>query len=101
MTDGDKIPVADTGCVAIEIAVFQTDYRALRYRQNRKVIVHCTKRRHIDVDTAMSVYRILQESLTNVARHAQAKTLRVTLRFVPKRVELKVIDDGVGLDPNA
>lgn len=44
------------------------------------------------------VYRIVQEALTNCARHAEATRARVSVRFAAGRVELSVSDDGVGLD---
>lgn len=43
-----------------------------------------------------SLYRILQESLTNVARHAQASTVKVRLAKVGKMIALSVGDDGLG-----
>jgi signal transduction histidine kinase len=45
------------------------------------------------------VYRIVQEALTNCARHAQAKRADISLRYEPGRIELVVTDDGIGLDP--
>jgi PAS domain S-box-containing protein len=47
-----------------------------------------------------TVYRILQESLTNVARHAEARSVRVRLVCREATVELRVEDDGVGFTPN-
>jgi len=44
------------------------------------------------------VYRIVQEALTNCARHAQAKHVEVTVRYEQNTIELSVIDDGVGID---
>ena len=41
-------------------------------------------------------YRIVQESLTNVVRHAQAREATVTLDYGPAFVELEVTDDGRG-----
>ena len=43
-------------------------------------------------------FRIVQQALTNIARHAQAKTVRIVLRRDPRNVELAVIDDGIGFD---
>jgi len=48
-----------------------------------------------------TVYRVLQEALTNVARHARARSVRVRLLRDEATVELRVQDDGVGLDPTA
>src|SRR5204863_4038857 len=46
------------------------------------------------------IYRVAQESLTNVVRHAQAGHVTVTLESDPARdVVLTVRDDGVGFPP--
>jgi len=45
-----------------------------------------------------AAYRIVQEALTNVARHAQARTCRVSLRLWNGRLFVEVADDGVGFD---
>ncbi|HET7572157.1 MAG TPA: histidine kinase [Gaiellaceae bacterium] len=45
------------------------------------------------------VYRVAQESLTNVARHAQADSAELRLERVPGGVILRVADDGRGIDP--
>ena len=47
------------------------------------------------------LYRIVQEGLTNCARHAQAKNIRVRLEDVNGQVALTVEDDGVGFDTHA
>jgi two-component system, NarL family, sensor histidine kinase UhpB len=47
------------------------------------------------------IYRVAQESLTNVVRHAGATTAHVTLRQEDGGVELRVSDDGVGMPTNA
>jgi signal transduction histidine kinase len=44
-----------------------------------------------------SVYRIVQEALTNCARHARAGRVEVTLRDAGGRLHLRVHDDGIGL----
>ncbi|HZD67719.1 MAG TPA: sensor histidine kinase [Actinomycetes bacterium] len=46
----------------------------------------------------MTAYRILQESLTNVARHARATTATVAVRYEPGGVVLEVCDDGRGVE---
>jgi signal transduction histidine kinase len=44
-----------------------------------------------------TVYRVLQEALTNVARHAGARSVSVRLVRDEATVELRVQDDGIGL----
>ena len=46
---------------------------------------------------ATAVFRILQEALTNVARHAQARRVEIRLHVLPTAFELVVIDDGRGI----
>jgi signal transduction histidine kinase len=45
---------------------------------------------------SVQIYRVLQEALNNVARHASAKQAWVRLRFLPTTLELEVEDHGVG-----
>ena len=45
------------------------------------------------------MYRVVQEALTNCARHAEAKTVHITMRGERNGVVLTVQDDGVGFDP--
>jgi signal transduction histidine kinase len=47
------------------------------------------------------MYRILQEALTNVARHAQARAVGVVLKHDGTTLELVIRDDGVGFDAAA
>jgi len=51
----------------------------------------------LDSGQATAVYRILQEALTNVARHAQAKRVEIRLHALPTAFELVVTDDGRGI----
>jgi signal transduction histidine kinase len=44
----------------------------------------------------LTVYRIVQESLTNVRRHSGASRADVRLRYLPDAVQVEVVDDGTG-----
>ena len=55
----------------------------------------------MDEPYATAVFRIVQESLVNVAKHADAKRVVVSVREVDGGVRLKVRDDGKGFDPKA
>ena len=50
------------------------------------------------VETAM--YRISQEALSNIAKHAQAKHVDISLYAAADRVVLDIADDGIGFDSN-
>jgi two-component system sensor histidine kinase UhpB len=52
-------------------------------------------------DAELAVYRIAQESLTNVARHAGAEHVEMSLQPGPGSVVLRVVDDGRGIDETA
>jgi two-component system NarL family sensor kinase len=47
------------------------------------------------------LYRIVQEALTNVWKHAEARNARVTLEVGPYACQLEIVDDGKGFDPDA
>lgn len=53
----------------------------------------------LEVSTEHNLYRIAQEALTNVKRHAQARRVAVGLTFARHSVALTITDDGRGLDP--
>jgi len=48
---------------------------------------------------AEALYRVAQEALHNVARHARATRVDVHLRCIPEQVALTIRDNGVGFDP--
>jgi NarL family two-component system sensor histidine kinase YdfH len=50
-------------------------------------------------DTAQHILRIVQESLSNVARHARAARVEVCLEQQGDGIRVKVRDDGIGFDP--
>jgi two-component system, NarL family, sensor histidine kinase UhpB len=54
----------------------------------------------LDPDVELVIYRVAQEALTNVARHAACGEARLLLRRVGEEVELRVVDAGLGFDPD-
>ncbi len=48
---------------------------------------------------AVALFRILQEALTNIERHAQATRVLISLDGMAQRVRLRVRDDGIGFSP--
>ncbi|MGZ5199857.1 MAG: sensor histidine kinase [Telluria sp.] len=52
---------------------------------------------HLSDTCATALFRILQESLNNVSRHAHATKVKVELQLTPEQVSLSVTDNGIGL----
>jgi signal transduction histidine kinase len=52
-------------------------------------------------ETELHLYRVIQEALTNVVRHASARSARVRVRRNPESVNITVTDDGIGFEPRA
>jgi signal transduction histidine kinase len=55
----------------------------------------------LPVHTEEGLYRIAQEALNNALKHAAATSVRAYIRASGGRVELEVVDDGKGFDPDA
>jgi signal transduction histidine kinase len=55
----------------------------------------------IDAAAKHAVFRVIQEALSNVHRHAQAKAVRVSLASGSGRLVLRIADDGQGIGPAA
>jgi signal transduction histidine kinase len=54
----------------------------------------------LDPQLETTIYRLVQESLTNVVKHARARRARVSVAAVDGEVRIEVQDDGVGFDPS-
>jgi signal transduction histidine kinase len=118
--DADRLKTARAGLVRLS-----EDIHSLAYRLHPAVLeelglvaalrTECERRArhgglaielHLDAeqpavgkDATLCLYRVAQEALNNVARHARARTASVTLRQVEGGLLLAVRDDGVGFDP--
>ncbi|MBN6186973.1 sensor histidine kinase [Aneurinibacillus sp. BA2021] len=57
-----------------------------------------TPERRLQNSIEVAVFRLIQESLNNTAKHAQAKHVEVRLEFKTNAVHFVVMDDGVGFD---
>lgn len=54
----------------------------------------------LDSELATAAFRILQESLTNVGKHAQASRVSISIGCAHGLLQLRIRDDGVGFDPD-
>jgi signal transduction histidine kinase len=55
----------------------------------------------LDPEWSIALYRIVQETLTNITKHAHASRVRITLNRESTGMRLQIIDDGVGLAEGA
>jgi signal transduction histidine kinase len=69
-------------------------------RAHRVVIEFDADEAPPQLDHGPVLLRVIQESLANVARHAQASNVKVVLRGSETEEEVVVVDDGVGFDPD-
>jgi signal transduction histidine kinase len=57
--------------------------------------------RRLSPETETSVYRIVQEALTNVVKHADARHVSVVVTRKERSVSVVIEDDGRGFDPDS
>lgn len=69
------------------------------FSNNSGIPVHCDLQAvQLPTDAELVVYRLVQESITNITKYARAKNVWVSLKPLNGRVEIVVRDDGVGFD---
>jgi signal transduction histidine kinase len=61
------------------------------------VSVQAAARRGLPAEVEMALFRIAQEALTNVAKHAHASRVVVTFEHSPSEFVMSIADDGIGL----
>ena len=104
-----RVTVGEVGRIAQELRPEVLDHLGLLsalasltrgFTDRTGIAVDCRFDSHLpalDPDTELAVYRIVQESLTNVARHAGARHAELSLRHTPHHVQVEITDDGRGL----
>jgi PAS domain S-box-containing protein len=68
-------------------------------RTNVPVAVTVDGQGILPVEVQVAFYRVCQEGLNNIAKHAQADQVAIQLRYDGDGVELRLRDDGCGFDP--
>jgi PAS domain S-box-containing protein len=56
------------------------------------------KKLPINLEVLLNFYRIIQEQLRNVFKHAGAKVIKIVLGIVDERLQMSIIDDGIGFN---
>ncbi len=72
---------------------------ALAGRTNIPVAVTVTGEGELPGPVQVAFYRVGQEALNNIAKHAEASRVDILLEYGPATVELRIRDDGCGFDP--
>ncbi len=83
-------------------AAIDASLRGLARRHDIHVDLHqAGMADRLDQDTEVAAYRIVQEAITNIARHSSARHCRVRLRRHGEALSIEVEDDGMGFDAAA
>jgi signal transduction histidine kinase len=77
-------------------------WKARQYEQSTKIA--CSLDMPDDLsqppeDVAVAIFRVFEEALTNVARHADASSVQVSVRQTAQGLDIEVADDGRGIGP--
>ncbi|MFZ1396884.1 MAG: PAS domain-containing protein [Candidatus Promineifilaceae bacterium] len=80
------------------VIALQTRLEAVEARSGVHADFHTSGERRLPLPLEIELYRIAQEALTNVVKHARAKQVNISLRFDKVQVCLEIEDDGVGFD---
>jgi signal transduction histidine kinase len=72
---------------------------AVQGRTGLSVSVEVEHEERLPLDVEEALYRIAQEALHNVVKHANAEQARISLKRVGGDLRLQIEDDGIGFDP--
>lgn len=73
---------------------------ALTGRTNIPVTVTITGQGNLPAKVQVAFYRLCQEGLNNIAKHAEASQVTISLKYGADNVELHIQDDGCGFNPD-
>ena len=72
---------------------------AFSSKTNIPVDVTVSRERDLPIKTHETLYRICQEALNNIAKHAKASLVEINVWFTTKGLKLSIRDNGCGFDP--
>lgn len=85
-------------CAAVEWLLRQFERRGpIRYRL---LVPDERANASLDPRQTLAIFRIIQESLANIVRHAQASQVEVSLTLSPGRITVLITDNGIGMQPS-
>lgn len=80
------------------VSALRARLAAVEGRSGLKTEVLVSGERRLPLAVEEEIYRIVQEGLANVVKHARAREVRVLIDFHPDTFRLELIDDGAGFD---
>jgi PAS domain S-box-containing protein len=97
LISGLRPPILDEQGIAAAI-----EYLINEYRMRGAIEIsftHAIPTKHLDGLIEGTIYRILQEALSNVYRHSNATRAEVALAQKENWIQLQILDNGIGFDP--
>jgi len=83
------------------VAAIQTRLESVEARSGIHADFRVEGERRLPLDVEAELYRIAQESLTNVVKHAKAQCVSVELLYDDIQCRMKIWDNGIGFDPTS
>lgn len=83
------------------VAALQQHAQLLAQREGISITLSVSGDERLARGVEQPLYRIVQEALNNVFKHANAKNVEVSLEFATHQLRVRVVDDGQGFEPTA
>lgn len=80
------------------VPALRTYVETWSHQSNIVAVFRADHEKRLSPAVEQSLYRVAQEALANVARHSQATTVNVDLRFTESELTLTIADNGIGFD---
>jgi signal transduction histidine kinase len=81
------------------VSALRARLAAVEGRSGLRAEVVVVRERRLPVAVEEEIYRIAQEGLNNVVKHASARNVKILLKYDPDSLNLELVDDGKGFDP--
>jgi protein-histidine pros-kinase len=81
------------------LEALRSQAQALEQRGALRVELELPDKLSLDQERALTLYRIAQQALDNIRRHAQATQVRISLKSDGAMARLTITDNGIGFDP--
>ena len=81
------------------VVAIKTRLESVESRSGIKTELHVEGERRLPISVEQEVYRITQEALTNVVKHANAQKVKIWMKFSDQSICIDIEDDGVGFNP--